>query len=54
VYRKHVEKGASDYLVDHSAGSYVLDSNGMLRLFLPFAMPPADIAHDLSTLLRAA
>jgi protein SCO1/2 len=54
VYRKHVEKGASDYLVDHSAGSYVLDSNGKLRLFLPFAMPPADIAHDLSTLLRAA
>lgn len=54
VYRKHVEVGATDYLVDHSAGSYVLDSKGVLRLFLPFAMPPTDIAHDLSTLLRAA
>ena len=54
VYRKHVEAGGTDYLVDHSAGSYVLDAKGALRLFLPFAMPPADIAHDLSTLLRAA
>jgi len=53
VYRKHVEPGATSYLVDHSAGSYVLDANGRLRLYLPFAMPPADIAHDLSTLLRA-
>ena len=53
VYRKHVEPGAADYLVDHSAGSYVLDANGRLRLYLPYAMPPADIAHDLSTLLRA-
>jgi protein SCO1/2 len=54
VYRKHVEPGASDYLIDHSAGSYVLDRKGRLRLFLPFAMPPEDIAHDLSKLLRAA
>lgn len=53
TYRKHVEPGASGYLVDHTAGSYVLDTNGRLRLYLPFALPPADIAHDLSTLLRA-
>ena len=52
VYRKHVEPGASSYLVDHSAGSYVLDQTGRLRLYLLFAMPPADIAHDLSVLLR--
>jgi protein SCO1 len=25
VYRKQVEAGASDYLIDHSAGIYVLD-----------------------------
>jgi protein SCO1/2 len=53
VYRKHVEPGATGYLVDHSAGSYVLDASGRLRLYLPFAHPPADIAHDLSTLARA-
>ncbi|NTV94653.1 MAG: SCO family protein [Thiobacillus sp.] len=51
-YRKHVEPGATDYLVDHTAGSYVLDKEGRLRLFQPFAQPPAEIAHDLILLLR--
>lgn len=53
VYRKHVEPGASGYLVDHTAGSYVLDPQGRLRLFQPYAQPSADIAHDLTALLRA-
>lgn len=52
MYRKHVEPGASGYLVDHSAGSYVLDRSGRLRLYLPFAHPPQDITQDLNTLLR--
>jgi protein SCO1/2 len=52
VYRKHVEPGATGYLVDHSAGSYVLDGQGRLRLYLPFAHPPQAIAQDLNTLLR--
>ncbi|MDD4880308.1 MAG: SCO family protein [Gallionellaceae bacterium] len=51
-YRKYVEPGATDYLIDHTAGSYVLDRKGRLRLFLPYAQPPADIAHDLDLLLR--
>ena len=51
AFRKHVEPGATGYLVDHSAGSYVLDEKGKLRLYLPFAHPPRDIAHDLSTLV---
>lgn len=51
VYRKHVEEGATDYLVDHTAGSYVLDGQGRLRVFLPFAQPAPDIAHDLKLLL---
>jgi protein SCO1/2 len=53
VYRKHVTPGASGYLVDHSAGSYVLDASGKLRLYLPYAHPPADIAHDLRALAAA-
>ncbi len=53
TYRKHKEPGATDYLVDHTAGSYVLDATGRLRLFLPFAHRPEDIAHDLKTLLTA-
>ncbi len=52
-YRKHAEPGAEDYLVDHTAGSFVLDGRGRLRLFLPFAHSPEDIAHDLKTLMHA-
>jgi len=51
MYRKHVEPGASSYLVDHSAGSYVLGPDGRLRLYLPFAHPPQDIASDLRALM---
>lgn len=54
VYRKHVEPGATDYLVDHSAGSYVLDTHGRPRLYLPFGHTPQDIANDLLILLKAA
>ena len=54
VYHKQVEAGASDYLIDHSAGSYVLDRQGRLRLYLPFATSPADIANDLQVLLKTA
>jgi protein SCO1/2 len=53
AYRRHVEPGASGYLVDHSAGSYVLDSRGRLRLYLPFGHAPKDIAGDLTVLLKA-
>jgi protein SCO1/2 len=53
VYRKHVEPGATGYLVDHSAGSYVLDGQGRLRLYLPFAHPAQAIFQDLNTLMGA-
>lgn len=52
VYWKHVEPGASGYLVDHSAGSYVLDGHGRLRLYFPFGHTPKDIASDLLSLLK--
>jgi protein SCO1/2 len=53
TYRRHTEPGATDYLVDHTAGSYVLDAQGRLRLYLPFAHTPEDIAHDLKALLTS-
>lgn len=54
IFRRHVEAGATGYLVDHSAGSYVLDQDGNMRLYLPFAHAPKDIAHDLNTVLDPA
>jgi len=53
VFRRHETAGVSQYLVDHSSGSYVLDAAGRLRLYQPFAQSPADIAHDLRLLLAA-
>lgn len=50
-YNRHIQPGVDGYLVDHTAGSYVLDKAGKLRLFLPFAMSPDDIAHDLRAVL---
>lgn len=50
TYRRQAEGGAAGYLVDHSAGMYVLDERGRLRLYLPYGQPPAEIAHDLAAL----
>lgn len=52
-YRKHQEPGVNGYTVDHTAGSYVLDATGRLRLLFPFALPAEDMAHDLRLLLHA-
>lgn len=52
VYRRHVTTGVSGYLIDHTAGSYVIDPNGKLRLLLPFAIPAPDMAHDLRLLMQ--
>lgn len=39
------------YSVDHSAGSYLFDRDGQLRVYLPYATPAIDIAHDVKALL---
>lgn len=40
------------YTMDHSAGSYLFDTRGQLRVYVPYGTPSADIAHDLQQLLR--
>ncbi len=51
VYQKTVEKGPNDYLIDHSAGTYVFDPRGRLRLLMPYGSSPTAIVQDLHTLL---
>ena len=51
VYQKTSVKGADDYLIDHSAGTYVYDPQGRLRLLMPYGSSPDAIAQDLKTLL---
>lgn len=51
VYQKNTTQGPTDYLIDHSAGTYVFDSQGRLRLLIAYGTGPAAIAQDLRTLL---
>jgi len=51
VYQKTSVKGTGDYLIDHSAGTYVYDPQGNLRLLMPYGSSPEAIAQDLKTLL---
>ena len=53
VYYKKVEgKTPSSYTMDHSAGSYVFDAQGNLRLFSRYGSGPQALAEDINTLLK--
>jgi protein SCO1/2 len=54
VYQKTSVKGADDYLIDHSAGTYVYDPQGRLRLLVPYGSSPDAIAQDLKILLASS
>lgn len=54
VYQKTAVKAADDYLIDHSAGTYVYDPRGRLRLLMPYGSSPDTIAQDLKTLLATS
>ena len=41
----------TSYTLDHTAGSYVFDPQGRIRLFLRQGQPAASVAHDLRILL---
>jgi protein SCO1/2 len=50
-YQKQASGGKSGYTIDHTAGVYVFDKKGALRLFLSHGQKPQDIAHDLKLLM---
>ena len=54
VYQKTSIKAADDYLIDHSAGTYIYDPRGHLRLLMPYGSSPEAIAHDLKALLETS
>lgn len=53
-FRKVDGKTPTSYTVDHTAASYVLDTQGRIRLYVRHNTPPADLAADLKTLLAQA
>ncbi len=50
-YSKVPSKTQGDYTIDHSAGMYVFDRQGKIRLYLDYGQKPADIASDLTKLM---
>jgi protein SCO1/2 len=52
VYYKKVEgKTATSYTMDHSAGSYIYDPEGRLRLYARYGMGAKLMAADIQQLL---
>lgn len=43
--------GKAGYTIDHSAGIYVFDKQGKIRLYVDYGEKPADIANDIKTIL---
>lgn len=52
VYEKTSGRKQGDYLIDHSAGTYIYDQEGRLRLLMPYGSGAEVIATDLKALLR--
>ncbi|MGZ8251922.1 MAG: SCO family protein [Methylophilaceae bacterium] len=50
-YAKQQEAGKSGYTIDHSAGVYVFDKKGKIRIYLKYGQKPEEIASDLQHLL---
>ena len=53
IYYKRVEgKTPTSYTMDHSAGSYVYDTQGNLRLYSRYGVGPQVLTQDIQTLLK--
>ncbi len=50
-YQKQVLPGG-DYSMDHSAGTYLLDAQGRLRLFAQYGAGAPALLHDIRLLLK--
>lgn len=52
IFAAKVENsGKSGYTIDHSAGMYIFDKTGKVRLYVDYGAEPADIAADIKKLL---
>lgn len=55
LYYKRVEgRTATSYSMDHSAGSYIYDTRGQLRLYSRYGMGAKALAGDIAQLLKQA
>jgi protein SCO1/2 len=53
LYQKQPGSSAGSYTMDHSAGTFIFDPQGRLRLYVGLAQGPDVFAHDLHELLKS-
>ena len=53
-YEKVPGTAPDNYTIDHTAGTYVFDQQGRIRLFARSGMPPEQLADDIKALLVQA
>ena len=53
IYQKQPGKTPGSYTMDHSAGTFMFDPEGRLRLYAGHGQGADVFAHDLALLLRA-
>jgi len=54
IYQKQPGATPGSYTVDHSAGTYMFDPQGRLRVYVSHGQGPEVFAHDLRELLKAS
>ena len=52
IYQKVAGPRAENYAMDHSAGSYIFDQQGRLRLYVSYGRGADTFAHDMELLLK--
>ena len=52
IYQKVADPGTQNYSMDHSAGSFIFDRQGRLRLYVGYGRGADVFAHDIDLLLR--
>jgi len=53
-YQKQPGRTPGSYTVDHSAGTFVFDPQGRLRVYVSYGQGPEVFVHDIRELLRTA
>ena len=54
IYQKQPGSTPDTYTMDHSAGTYIFDPQGRLRLFVSHGKTPEIFVHDLRAILRTS
>jgi protein SCO1 len=54
IYQKQPGATPGNYSIDHSAGTFIFDPQGRLRVYVSYGQGPEVFAHDIGELLHAA